>query len=140
MDFKIEFPNYDVDENGIVYKDDKPIKPFKSNKYLQVLLFDKDHKRHVVGVHTVVAMKLLDGYYKGCVVHHKDGNTHNNHVSNLEVMARNEHCRKHGKDNKSFANLNKGKPAWNRGMKMPKEFCEKCRKSAINRWRKNEAL
>ena len=39
MDFKAEFPNYDVDENGTVYKNGNPIKPFKSNKYLQVLLF-----------------------------------------------------------------------------------------------------
>ena len=48
--FAEKYPNYDVDENGIVYKNGEKIKPFKSNKYLQVLLFDLNHKRKVCGV------------------------------------------------------------------------------------------
>lgn len=140
MDFKAEFPNYDVDENGSVYKNGNPIKPFKSNKYLQVLLFDKSHQRHVVGVHKVVAMKFADDYFDGCVVHHKDGNTLNNCITNLEVMTRSEHCRKHGKENTHIANLNKGKAAWNKGMKMSEEFAKHCQESAIKRWQKHNAL
>lgn len=140
MNFNKEFPDYDIDNNGVIYKKGIPMKPFKSNKYMQVLLFDKEHKRHVLGVHVVMAMKFLDGYYKGCVVHHKDGNTLNNSINNLEIMARSEHCRHHGKENIKFANLNKGKPAWNKGMKMPEEFCQRCKESAINRWQKVKAL
>jgi len=30
------------------------------------------------------------------IVHHKDGDKHNNDVSNLEIMSRKEHAKKHG--------------------------------------------
>lgn len=39
------YPEYDCDENGTIYKNGNPITPFKSNKYLQVCLFDADHKK-----------------------------------------------------------------------------------------------
>lgn len=65
--FNEMYPDYDVDEQGNVYNHGELMKPFKSNKYLQVVLHDVNHRGKVMGVHTVVAMKYLD-YFPGCVV------------------------------------------------------------------------
>lgn len=128
------FPNYDCDEYGNVYKNGKLVTPFKSNKYLQVCVFDVNHVKKVVGVHTVIAMKYLD-YYKGCVVHHKNEDTHNNCLNNLEVVSRSKHTSFHAKQNLKFTKHNLGKVAWNKGMKMSEEFCRKCSESAKNRYK-----
>jgi len=52
------------------------------------------HQKHL---HRVIAeQKLGRELLKGEVVHHIDGNKHNNHPENLEVMSsQSEHCRKH---------------------------------------------
>lgn len=131
--FKEMFPNYDVDQNGNVYKNGSVIKPFKSNKYLQVVMYDKDNNKNVFGVHTVVAMKYLDDFYKGCVVHHKDENTHNNSIENLEVLERGEHSKLHNKDNNFLADYVKTYGVWNKGMKMNDEYRNICKKSALKR-------
>lgn len=138
MTFSEQFPNYDVDELGIVYKNNEPVKPFKSNKYYQVVLYDYKGTKKVYGVHTIVAMKYLD-YFPGCVVHHKNNDTHDNRVSNLEIYTRSEHSRMHNKNNDKLKLLNKGKIAWNRGLKMSKEFCEHCSLAAKRRHSKNNA-
>lgn len=46
-------------------------------------------------IHQLVAICFMSEYYEGCIVHHKDGNTQNNDVSNLEVMSRKEHFIEH---------------------------------------------
>lgn len=126
------FPWYDCDENGTVYKNGVPIKPFNSNGYQQVLLFDQDHNRRVTGVHVVVAMKYLD-YFPGCNVHHKDENKHNNCVNNLQVMTSKEHARLHISMYNPLAEYARTHPPVNKGKKMSKEFCEKCSISAKKR-------
>lgn len=89
------YPNYDVDEFGNVYKYGNLMKPYNTRgDYLQVYLYDKNHKGKLFGVYVVVAMKYLN-YYEGCLVHHKDENKMNNHVSNLEIISRSEHSRNH---------------------------------------------
>ena len=129
------FPRFDCDEFGTVYKDGKQAKTFKSNKYIQVLLFDLNNKRKVCGVHTVVAMKYLD-YYDGCIAHHIDGNTQNNNVSNLEVMSKVKHCSFHGSLNEKFKTMNLGKSTWNKGLTMGEDFRKHCSESAKRRWSK----
>lgn len=120
------YPRFDCDKEGNVYKDGKPLKPFKSNKHLQVLLFDTNNKRRVAGVHTVVAMKYLP-FFEGCVVHHRDENPHNNCLDNLEVYTRQDHTRLHGDQcRKNIIYANK-KGAWNKGKKMDEEFSRRCR-------------
>lgn len=122
------FPDYDCDECGNVYHNGVMIKPFNSNGYLQVLLFDADHKRCVTGVHVAVAMKYLP-YYPGCVVHHKNMDKHDNNVSNLEVKDNATHSREHMMGKR----LTAGRVPWNKGIKMSKEFCKKCSVSALRR-------
>lgn len=124
------FPDYDVTTSGKVFKGDVEVKPFKSNKYLQVVLFDTNHKKYVYGVHTVVAMKYIDGFYKGCVVHHKDKNTHNNNVENLQILSRKSHSQLHAKGDMRLANYIKQNGPANKGKKMSEEFCKHCSESA----------
>lgn len=126
------FENVDCDEQGNVYRDGVVVKPFKSNGYRQIILHDKSGKARAYGVHNIVAMKYLN-YFDGCVVHHKDRNRHNNNLRNLEVSTRKEHCRKHVYEDKKFLTACIGRTPWNKGKKMSKEFCEKCRVSALER-------
>lgn len=126
------YPEYDCDEFGNVYKNGKVIKPFKSYKYLQVLLFDTNHKRRVAGVHTVVAMKYLP-FFEGCIVHHKDENTHNNCVDNLEIYTRSDHTKLHLNEGTVKLNNTKGQIPWNKGKKMDAEFSKKCREGIMRK-------
>lgn len=132
-DFKNMFPKCDVTKDGIVFRDGKQLHAFHSNNYLQVILFDKNNKKHTLGVHTVVAMKYLDDYYEGCVVHHIDGNRSNNCVENLKVFSKSEHTRLHNKGNMTLALHNKKYGPANKGKKMSAEFCKKCSESAKKR-------
>lgn len=131
--FNEKFPEYDVTPDGKIFKRGVELKPFKSNKYLQVVLYDKDHKQYVFGVHTVVAMKYLSNFYKGCIVHHIDGNTHNNCVTNLQVLSRKQHSALHGKETRTLANYVKTHGPANKGKKMSEAFCKKCSESAKKR-------
>lgn len=128
------FANYDCDKYGNVYKNGKPLKQCNSNGYKQVTMRDENFKRRICGVHQVIAMKYLE-YYDGCIVHHKDKNRCNNKLENLEVKSPTEHKHQHGIENVFFKTLNKGKPAWNKGLKMSKEFSDAC-KSGIEKNRK----
>lgn len=116
-----------------MYKLGIKMKPFMSNKYYQVYLIDRTGSGHIFGVHTVVAMKYLD-YYEGCVIHHEDGDPHNNAVSNLVVMSRSEHSRSHIKDAHFLAEYIRTNGPANKGKKMSPEFCQKCSISAKKRW------
>ena len=132
------FPEYDCDMQGNVYHNSIQITPFKSNQYLQVCQFDIQHKKHVYGVHTVIAMKYQN-YYEGCVVHHKDGNCHNNTIDNLEVMSRSEHGRMHGLLDPKRKEWSKRQVSWNKGKKMSAEFCQHCSEAAKRRWQRKKS-
>jgi hypothetical protein len=55
--------------------------------------YKKLHHRHE---HRVVAEKMLGrSLRRGEIVHHIDGNKHNNNPANLRVMTQSEHIRKH---------------------------------------------
>ena len=126
------FKNYDCDIYGNVYKNGKPISQCNSNGYKQVTMRDENFKRHILGVHVVVAMKYLD-YYEGCVVHHKDENKSNNNLYNLEVANSTYHKSYHAKRNLNFIEGNKSKKPWNKGLKMSDEFRQHCSESAKKR-------
>ena len=132
-DFKNIFPNCDVTKEGVVYRNGKELHAFHSNNYLQVIIPDRNGRNRTLGVHTVVAMKYLDNYYEGCVVHHKDGNRSNNHVDNLSVCSRNEHSRMHNKGNMNLASYVKKHGPANKGKKMSEDFRKKCSESAKKR-------
>ena len=84
-----------IDGKSIIdKKTNKPIKIFKSNKYLQCCIHD-ENGNHVMGVHSVVAQKYSPDWFEGCNVHHKDHNPQNNRVDNLECLNPSEHVKLH---------------------------------------------
>ena len=131
------FSNYDCDEFGNVYKNNKLLKQCNSNGYKQVTMRDNNFKRHICGVHVVVAMKYLD-YFEGCIVHHKDGNKKNNALNNLEVKLRSEHSRQHAIENEIYKRIS-WHGGWNKGMKMSEESRRKISESAKARHQKNKS-
>ena len=54
------------------------------SEYLRVPLYDKEHKKHCLSVHRLVASAFLDNPNNFTDVNHIDGNKHNNNVHNLE--------------------------------------------------------
>ncbi|MBP5423890.1 MAG: HNH endonuclease [Paludibacteraceae bacterium] len=95
----ISLNRYKITKDGQIFDKEnnyKPIKTFKSNKYMQCCIYDENGK-HVVGVHNVVAQALCDDWFDGCVVHHKDNNQCNNAVDNLECLDLVSHVKLHQK-------------------------------------------
>lgn len=132
---KENFNRYSVDTNGKIFdkKYQRYSRTFKSNKYIQCRLVDNEGKIHIMGVHSVIAMFHMSDYFLGCVVHHKDGNTINNTISNLECLSRSKHSALHANPTHLCAYTNQYGP-WNKGKKMSSEFCKKCSESAKRRW------
>lgn len=87
MNWKIidDFTDYKVNEKGEVYsiKTNKILKQYKKKNYLGVCLY-KDNKRKFRLVHRLVANAFIDNPYNLPQINHKDENTMNNNVSNLE--------------------------------------------------------
>lgn len=90
---KIEInKNYSIDENGNVRNDKRGtiLKPYnnKAGKgYLYVCLYNGHIKQGAYGIHRLVAMAFIPNPTNKSHVNHKDGNTMNNHVSNLEWVS-----------------------------------------------------
>ena len=92
----VSLDRYEVTIDGNIFdkKKNKPVKIFKSNKYLQCCIYDENGK-HVMGVHNVVAQVYCKDWFEGCVVHHKDNNQHNNNADNLECLSNSKHTKLH---------------------------------------------
>jgi hypothetical protein len=90
------FPNYYITEFGEIFSDRlrghekephlhkmTPKNPGKNNKYLNIILCNKDGQ-FTKSVHRLVAEHFVDGFFEGAVVNHIDGNNRNNAATNLE--------------------------------------------------------
>ena len=74
-------------------------KIIKKGDYLYALVPDHPNatKNGYVLMHRVVVENYLNRLLSADeIVHHKDGNKHNNDISNLEVMSAVDHARYHG--------------------------------------------
>ena len=132
-------PNYSISDNGEVRNDKtgRILKPYKGTAgYYQIMLGGKTVPLYV---HRLVAVAFIPNPQNYPQVDHINGDKTDNRVSNLEIYTRSEHSRMHNKNNDKLKLLNKGKIAWNRGLKMSKEFCEHCSWAAKRRHSKNNA-
>lgn len=82
------FSNYDVTEAGDVYRKDglKMKIIHDTDGYCVVNLTDNSHKKQMLKVHRLVAIKYIPTNDYLLTINHKDGNKDNNSVSNLEWM------------------------------------------------------
>lgn len=94
-----DYGNVYVDETGTFVLNKKMKKLFVYERLgyyrIRVWYTREDGKRgmHFKGIHTLVAMAYIDNPHGHKEVNHKDGNKHNNHVSNLEWCSRSENIR-----------------------------------------------
>lgn len=88
-----EYPNYIFSSKGIVYRIWQKsntvyqMKPFRNNcnmKYLRIGLVNKDGKRKNELVHRLIAKAFIPNPKNYTCVNHKDEDSLNNDVSNLE--------------------------------------------------------
>ena len=91
---------YYVSNHGRVISlyNNKPriLKRFKSGKYFAVCIESKK-----IRIHRLVAETFISNHDKDkTIVHHKDGNKHNNFVDNLEWISYREHNKLHSKNRK----------------------------------------
>lgn len=128
---KEDFKRYRVDDGGHIFdlERNKDVKIFKSNAYLQCMLYDNEGKSHVLGVHVVVAMFHCQDFFEGCLVHHQDTNTYNNYAYNLECTTRRKHNAIHADHTRLRDYVLKHGPV-NKGKKMSESFRLHCNESA----------
>lgn len=84
-------PRYGVSRDGTIINDRKKIKVPQptDNGYLKVDLYDSG-KKSSKRIHRLVAEAYIPNPYNKPDVNHKDGNKHNNSVSNLEWVTKSE--------------------------------------------------
>lgn len=87
MNWKIikDFENYKVSDTGEVFsiKRNKMLKPYEKKNYLGVYLC-QNNIRKFMSLHRLVALTFIDNPNNYPQVNHKDENTKNNVVENLE--------------------------------------------------------
>ena len=92
------YSKYEVSEDGSVrnIKSKKILKPWpgKRGYYTYGLRRDDQVKAQPVAAHTLVAIAFLNFEPQGhkLVIDHIDGNKHNNHFTNLEIISNRENC------------------------------------------------
>lgn len=79
------FEDYKINKQGDVMriKNGRILKTYERKKYLGVYLY-KNKKRKFMMVHRLVAMAFLENPHNYPQINHKDENTYNNNVNNLE--------------------------------------------------------
>lgn len=87
------YNKYEVDEMGNVYRkgSDKPLVPFGDGKgYLRVDIMSDRSEKTMAKLHLVVAHTFIGRQKEGIIINHKDGDKHNNSLSNLEYISQRE--------------------------------------------------
>lgn len=92
-----------ISNDGLLYslKTNKILKQHlnKQGYYVYAASLGKRGKNKIIKIHRAVALMFVEGYKKGLVVNHKDGDKLNNNYENLEWITQKEntlHALKHG--------------------------------------------
>jgi len=91
----VDFPEYQIDTNGIVYNKNGSVKKFSINgKGYCIVNFYVKRKRTGIAIHTLVAKQFIcnNNPIIKTQVNHKDGNKNNNCVENLEWVTPKENA------------------------------------------------
>lgn len=95
---------YVTDSNKVQFINGKQLKPFDSGKgYLKINLC-KDGVRKSKFIHRLVCETFLKKYNEKFVVNHKDFNTANNNLNNLELLTQKENIH-YSLNNGNYGNL-----------------------------------
>lgn len=148
-----QYPNYSIEEDGTVYSyaQNKPkiLKPrvvSQSKKgYLQVSLYNKDCKRNSKGnllpdqiyLHRLVWEVFNGPIPKTKEIDHIDGDTRNNHISNLQLVTRRSNMIKYNEEKYGtliYDLLPEIKKYYEEGL-TASEIAEKTGKSYVTIWR-----
>lgn len=114
-----KYVNSAIKNNSKVKRKEQILKQYSKRGYLQVSLI-KNHKRYYFNVHRLVAITFLPNPDNLPQVNHKDENTMNNNVDNLEWCTAKYNCN-YGTRNKKIYNrtsFRKGHIPWNKGKKL----------------------
>ena len=84
--------NYKISNKGrILNSTGIIVKPFIQNSGYSAIGLWRNHKKHTITVHKLVAMHFLD-YDDSYDIDHIDGNKQNNNVNNLRLITHKENC------------------------------------------------
>lgn len=77
---------YFITECGKVYRNNKRLRTYYNRGGYEYIKFSICGKIKSHAIHRLVAECYCEGFGGNVVVHHRDGNTKNNHFSNLECI------------------------------------------------------
>jgi hypothetical protein len=122
------FKDYYITEEGEIYsgKTNKFLKQQFRSGYKRISLCSCDGTRKSFSVHRLVALAFH--YFTGCealTVNHKDENTANNHISNLEWLTLADNIRYTHAKSKTFDDPEVILDEWNNSTLSLKEFSDK---------------
>lgn len=90
----IGFEEYQIDTNGVVYNKNGSVKKYSINpRGYCIVNFYVNHQRKGFGIHSLVAKQFIPNPENKPQINHKDGNTENNTVDNLEWVTASENMR-----------------------------------------------
>ncbi|MFK5981480.1 MAG: NUMOD4 domain-containing protein [Flavobacteriaceae bacterium] len=107
---------------GYFFKKQIILKPNKYGKGYSGVYLYKNKIRKTIGIHVLVAMTFLN--YKinsqNIIVHHKDNNTQNNHIDNLDIRTQRANCFTHHKGTSKYTGVswNKRSKKWVAGIRI----------------------
>jgi hypothetical protein len=93
-----DFPNYSINEDGVVRNDKfnrELINTLNNQGYFEVQLWNNG-KAKTKNIHRVLAEAFIPNPENKCCINHKDGNRRNNILDNLEWNTNEENV-KHGR-------------------------------------------
>jgi hypothetical protein len=129
-----EFQGYEIGNSGDIYstKREKALRQYDKNGYKYVFLYDGHSKRKCMFVHRLVAIAFLENPDNLPQINHKDEDTSNNCVSNLEWCSAEYNCN-YGHHNENLKRAFKKNGGSMKGRHHTKEAIRKMRDAKLGK-------